>query len=71
MEHALLRSRGAGLVPRLPLLDEVRQGSFLPRHVTAPIPSGESKSKDIRYLDNHEDDQLDEAQLAARVKQAR
>ena len=29
-----------------------------------------SKSKDTRYLDIHEDDQLDEAQLAAWVKQA-
>jgi hypothetical protein len=35
-----------------------------------PVPPGESKSKDTRYLDIHEDDQLDEAQLAAWVKQA-
>src|SRR2546421_580794 len=35
-----------------------------------PIPPGESKSKDRRYVDIHEDDQLDEAQLAAWVKQA-
>jgi hypothetical protein len=35
-----------------------------------PVPSGESKSKDTRYLDIHEDDQLDEARLAAWVKQA-
>jgi hypothetical protein len=34
-----------------------------------PVPPGESKSKDTRYL-IHEDDQLDEAQLAAWVKQA-
>jgi hypothetical protein len=37
------------------------------RYVLSP---GESKSKDTRYLDIHEDDQLDEAQLAAWVKQA-
>jgi hypothetical protein len=30
-----------------------------------PVPPGGSKSKDTRYLDIHEDDQLDEAQLAA------
>ena len=30
----------------------------------------ESKSKDRRYLDIHEDDQLDETQLAVWVKQA-
>jgi hypothetical protein len=35
-----------------------------------PVPPGESKSKDTRYLNIHEDDQLDEAQLAAWVKQA-
>jgi hypothetical protein len=35
-----------------------------------PVPLGESKSKDTRYLDIHEDDQLDEAQLAAWGKQA-
>jgi hypothetical protein len=35
-----------------------------------PIPPGESKSKDTRYLDIREDDQLDEAQLATWVKQA-
>jgi hypothetical protein len=35
-----------------------------------PVPPGGSKSKDTRYLDIHEDDQLDEAQLAAWVKQA-
>jgi hypothetical protein len=35
-----------------------------------PLPPGESKRKEVRYLDIHEDDQLDEAQLAAWVKQA-
>jgi hypothetical protein len=36
-----------------------------------PLPPGESRHKDVRYLDIHEDDQLDEAQLADWVKQAR
>jgi hypothetical protein len=35
-----------------------------------PVQPGESKQKEVRYLDIHEDDQLDEAQLAAWVKQA-
>jgi hypothetical protein len=35
-----------------------------------PLPPGESKQKEVRYLDIHEDDQIDEAQLAAWVKQA-
>jgi hypothetical protein len=35
-----------------------------------PVPPGESKQKEVRYLDVHEDDPLDEAQFAAWVKQA-
>jgi hypothetical protein len=35
-----------------------------------PVPPGESKHKEVRYLDIHEDDQLDVAQLTAWVKQA-
>jgi len=35
-----------------------------------PVPPGESKSNDTRYFHIHEDDPLDEAQLAAWVKQA-
>jgi hypothetical protein len=35
-----------------------------------PLPPSESKQKEVRYLDIHDDDQLDEAQLAAWVKQA-
>ena len=35
-----------------------------------PVPPGESKSQDMRYLDIHEDDEFDEAQFAAWVKQA-
>jgi hypothetical protein len=34
-----------------------------------PVPAGESKHKEIRYLDIHEDD-FDEAQFVAWVKQA-
>jgi hypothetical protein len=35
-----------------------------------PVPPGESKDENVRYLDIHEDDPLDEARLAAWVKQA-
>ncbi len=35
-----------------------------------PMPPGPSKQKDVRYLDIHEDDELDEAQFTAWVKQA-
>ena len=60
------------------------QGWFLSFHVFAryikvaffkgsslhPLPPGESRQKQVRYLDIHEDDQLDEKQLASWVKQA-
>jgi len=44
--------------------------AFFRRASLRPMPPGESKQQDVRYLDIHEDDQLDEAQLAAWVMQA-
>jgi hypothetical protein len=35
-----------------------------------PVPPGQSKQKDVRYLDIREGDELDEAQMATWVKQA-
>ena len=35
-----------------------------------PVPPGTSKQKDVRYLDIHEDDKFDKAQLTAWIKQA-
>jgi hypothetical protein len=35
-----------------------------------PLPPGESRDKDVRYLDIHENDQFDEALLADWVQQA-
>jgi hypothetical protein len=35
-----------------------------------PLPPGESRHREVRYLDIHEDEPLDEARLAAWVKQA-
>ena len=35
-----------------------------------PVPPGESKHKEVRYLDIREDDQLDEAQMATWIRQA-
>ncbi len=60
------------------------QGWFLSLHVftryvkvtffrgasLSPVPPGASKHKDVRYLDIHEGDRLDEAQLAAWIRQA-
>ena len=35
-----------------------------------PLPPGPSKDKNVRYLDIHEGDELDEAQMASWLKQA-
>ena len=35
-----------------------------------PQPPGESKSKDVRYLDIHENDELDQELLASWIRQA-
>jgi hypothetical protein len=35
-----------------------------------PVPPGASKGKDTRYIDIHEGDEIDEAQMATWVKQA-
>jgi hypothetical protein len=35
-----------------------------------PVPPGPSKDENTRYIDLHEDDELDEAQMASWVKQA-
>jgi hypothetical protein len=44
--------------------------AFLRGASLRPVPPGESKQKDVRYLDIYEDDQFDEAQFASWVKQA-
>ncbi|HEX9803375.1 MAG TPA: DUF1801 domain-containing protein [Gammaproteobacteria bacterium] len=35
-----------------------------------PLPPGKSKHPEVRYLDIHEDDRLDEARMAAWIRQA-
>jgi hypothetical protein len=35
-----------------------------------PIPPGKSKQKEVRYLDIHEEDKLDEKQFSSWIKQA-
>jgi hypothetical protein len=44
--------------------------TFLRGTSLRPMPPGTSKHPDVRYLDIHEDDELDEAQLASWLKQA-
>ena len=44
--------------------------AFLRGASLRPVPPGESKQKEVRYLDIQEDDTLDEAQFVSWVKQA-
>jgi hypothetical protein len=44
--------------------------TFLRGTSLRPLPPGESKHKEVRYLDIHENEPIDEAQLVAWVKQA-
>jgi hypothetical protein len=44
--------------------------TFFPGMSLRPVPPGPSKHKEVRYVDIHEDDGLDEAQMTAWVKQA-
>jgi hypothetical protein len=44
--------------------------TFFMGQALRPIPPGPSKDKNARYLDIHEDDELDEKQLAKWIKQA-
>jgi len=67
-----------------PLYGIERQGWFLGFHTFThyvkvaffrgtslrPVPPGASNGKDTRYIDIHEGDELDEAQMASWVKQA-
>ena len=51
-------------------LTSYHKAAFLRGALLRSVPPGESKHKDVRYLDIREDDPLDEAELAAWVKQA-
>jgi hypothetical protein len=44
--------------------------AFFQGTLLLPLPPGESRQKNLRYLDIYEDDKLDEAQLASWVMQA-
>lgn len=44
--------------------------TFVRGQSLSPMPPGESKSQDTRYLDIREDAELDEAQLSAWIRQA-
>jgi hypothetical protein len=43
--------------------------AFLRGTSLRPVPSGESRHKEVRYVDIREDDPLDEAQSATWIRQ--
>ena len=49
---------------------EYVQVTFLKGTSLDPMPPKSSKHKEVRYLDIHEDDELDEKQLASWIKQS-
>ncbi len=75
MELALLRRRraqdrkAAGSSASIASREYVKVAFFRGTSLR-PMPPGESKHREVRYLDIHEHDELDEAQLARWVKHA-
>jgi hypothetical protein len=70
VELALLWHRGPGWFLDIHCYTKYVKVAFFRGTSLRPLPPGESKQKEVRYLDIHEDDQLNEAQLTAWVKQA-
>lgn len=64
MELALLRSRGPRLVLSFHTFTNYIKVGFFRGTSLRPVPPGESKHKDVRYLDIYEYDELDEAWFA-------
>ena len=69
MELALLWRRGPGWFLSFHCFTNYVKVAFFRGASLRPVPPA-SRRKDARYLDIHEEDQLDEAQFAAWVKQA-
>jgi hypothetical protein len=44
--------------------------AFFRGKLLRPVPPGESRQKEVRYVDVHKDDQLDEEQMASWIRQA-
>ena len=70
MELALLWHWGPGWFLSFHWFSKCVKVAFFRGTSLRPVPPAKSTQKEVRYLDIHEDDPLDEAQLAAWVKQA-
>ena len=69
MELALLWHRGQGWFLSLHCFAKYVKVAFFRGTSLRPVPPGESKHKDVRYLDIHEHEPLDET-LARWIQQA-
>lgn len=63
-------SEGRGYFMAFHVFSRYVKVTFFAGAALKPLPPGPSKMKNTRYLDIHEDDALDEAQLAKWIKQA-
>ena len=70
MELPVLRNRDRGWFLDFHVFTRDVKVAFFRGTSLRPVPPGASKHKDVRYIDIHEDDELDEAQMAKWVKQA-
>jgi hypothetical protein len=70
MELALLWHRESRLVHSFHCFSKYIKVAFFRGTSLRPVPPGESKHKEVRYLDIHEDDLLDQTQMATWVKQS-
>jgi len=70
VELALLWRRGSGWFLNFHCFTKYVKVAFFRGTSLRPVPPGESKHKDVRYLDIHEDYHLDEVQMATGIRQA-
>jgi hypothetical protein len=70
MEHALYGIEDQGWFLGFHCMTKYIKVAFFRGTSLRPVPPGESTSKETRYFHIHEDDELDETQFAAWVKQA-
>ena len=66
----LYGKEGEGWFLSLRCFDRYLKVAFFRGRALQPMPPGESKLQEVRYLDIREDDELDEAQFTDWVKQA-
>jgi hypothetical protein len=70
VELALLCIEGQGWFLNFHCFTKYVKVAFFRGTSLRPVPPGASKHQEVRYLDIHEDDQLDEEQMPTWIRQA-